>query len=152
MTYGKEGNIKQWGDHSKEIAQLTLKANALGFVIQEQAVLRKAIGYLDTKADRKLTAPPPQLQMNDAVHRVKTYMYQLSHNVFDQCRKEVHVRMYSTDSHNKWVVPLAVRLLHLTRGVIPLEKASAIGGLVVALSASKRASFYKLVVSDTLQF
>lgn len=32
-------------------------------------------------------------------------------------------------------LPPAVRLFHLTGGTIPLKKASAIGGLVVALSA-----------------
>uniref|UniRef100_K1PQ47 Uncharacterized protein n=1 Tax=Magallana gigas TaxID=29159 RepID=K1PQ47_MAGGI len=74
-----------------EIAQRALGAQVPGEVLQEQAVLRFAMGCNDTRAGRKLikSPPPPPSTVDEEVHRVKTY--QLSHQVFDPCRREVRM-------------------------------------------------------------
>ena len=71
-----------------EIAQRALGAQVPGEVLQEQAVLRFAMGCNDTRVGRKLIESPPST-VDEAVHRVKTY--QLSHQVFDPCRREVRM-------------------------------------------------------------
>lgn len=71
-----------------EFAQRALGGQVPGEVIQEQEVLRFAMGCNDTRVGRKLIESPPST-VDEAVHRVKTY--QLSHQVFDPCRREVRM-------------------------------------------------------------
>lgn len=113
-----------------EIAQRALWAQVPGEVLQEQSVLRFAMGCNDTRVGRKLIESTPST-VDEAVHRVKT-IKSLTHvaGKYAWCPL--------AGSHKDWVVPLAVRLFHLTREYLPLGKVSAIGGLVVALSATGR--------------
>lgn len=71
-----------------EIAKRALEAQVSGEVLQEQAVVRFAIGCYDTKVGRKLIESPPST-VDVEVYRVKTY--QLSHQVCDPCRMEVRM-------------------------------------------------------------
>lgn len=88
MSQGEEESLEQWGDRVMEIAQRALGAQVPGEVLQEQAVLRFAMGCNDTRVGRKLIESPSST-VDEAVHRVKTY--QLSHQVFDPCRREVRM-------------------------------------------------------------
>lgn len=95
-TKGEELSSEQLGDRVMEVAQRVITAKVPGKVLQEQAVLRFAMGCQDTRVDR---TPPPPSTVHDAVHRLNTYMYQLSHQVFDPCRRQV--RMVSVDRQSQ---------------------------------------------------
>lgn len=55
-----------------EVAQRALGARVQGQELQEQAVLRFAMGCQDPRAERKLIDNPP-ITVDKAVGRVKTY-------------------------------------------------------------------------------
>lgn len=70
-----------------EVAQRALGARVQGQVLQEQAVLRFAMGCLDLRAGRELIDNPP-ITVDEAVRRIKTY--QLSRQALAPRRRGVH--------------------------------------------------------------
>lgn len=70
-----------------EVAQRALGARVPGQVLQEQAVLRFAMGCQDPRAGRKLIDNPP-ITVDEAVRRVKTY--QLSRQALAPRRRGIH--------------------------------------------------------------
>ena len=72
MTQGSEESVEQWGDRVMEAAQYALGARVSGSVLQEQSMMRFAMGCNDPSAGRQLLDRTP-CAMDEAVRRVKTY-------------------------------------------------------------------------------
>ena len=83
MTQESEESVEQWGDRVMEAAQYALGARVSGSVLQQQAMMRFAMGCNDTSAVRQLLDRTP-CAMDEAVRRVKTY--QLSRQALTRCR------------------------------------------------------------------
>ena len=95
MTQEIDESLEQWSDRVIETAQRAHGARVPGQVLQEQTVLRFAMGCQDTRAGRSLIDTPP-ISLDEAVRCVKTY--QLSRRAFTPRRRVLHAMSYGDPS------------------------------------------------------